>query len=211
MSDFDHVDAGFYYSQVASHWCSYVTPLGVDFYLKYLRHIEQTRLLTGFATRNRTGFYSRGQQVKARTVAVALTAIDQAIALDSTINPPKVCRSGKNLPHIQQMLNDWEKKDPPMKKMIPVEADVPENIVSLSLLSMTTSLDKAIGGLSLITLYYLLHVGEYMCKGKWNDTKQTVQFKTKDIIFFKHTPCGELHCLPHDAPAALILSTDKAI
>jgi hypothetical protein len=166
MSDFDHVDAWFYYSQVASHWCSYVTPLGVDFYLKYLRHIEQTRLLTGFATRNRTGFYSRGQQVKARTVAVALTAIDQAIALDSTINPPKVCRSGKNLPHIQQMLNDWEKKDPPMKKMIPVEADVPENIVSLSLLSMTTSLDKAIGGLSLITLYYLLHVGEYMCKGK---------------------------------------------
>ncbi len=100
--------------------------------------------------------------------------------------------------------------DPPTKKMLPVEADVPEYIASLGLLEASTPLDKAIGDLSLIAFYYLLRVGEYTCKSKRNESKQTVQFKMEDITFFKRNSKGELRCLSRTAPDSLIASADGA-
>ena len=44
----------------------------------------------------------------------------------------------------------------------------------------------------MIAFYYLLRVGEYIVKGLRNNTKQTVQFKYKDITFFKKKNHGEL-------------------
>jgi hypothetical protein len=62
----------------------------------------------------------------------------------------------------------------------------------------------------MITFYYLLWVGEYTIKGFQNNTKQPVQFKYKDVVFFKKNSCGQLRCLPHDAPASLIATIDSA-
>ncbi len=40
---------------------------------------------------------------------------------------------------------------------------------------------EAIGDLALVVFYYLLCIDEYTVKGKLNNTKQTVQFKLKDV------------------------------
>ncbi len=92
------------------------------------------------------------------------------------------------------MLDGWSKADPPTKKMLPVEADVPEYMASLGRLSTATILDSTIGDLALITFYYLLRVGEYTCKATRQDSTQTVQFKFEDITFFKRNTRGQLHC-----------------
>ncbi len=62
----------------------------------------------------------------------------------------------------------------------------------------------------MIAFYYLLRVSEYTIKGSQNNTKQTVQFKYKDILFFKKNSRGQLRCLPRDAPANLIATADGA-
>ena len=54
------------------------------------------------------------------------------------------------------MLVVYSKLDLPTRKMLPVEADVPDLLVEM----------KAISNLSMIAFYYLLHIGEYMVKGK---------------------------------------------
>ena len=108
------------------------------------------------------------------------------------------------------MLEGWGKVDPPTRKMLPVEVDVPEFMASLGLLPLATELDKAIGDLGLIAFYYLLRVGEYTCKSTRNETKQTVQFKFEDVSFFKRNPQGELRCLPKNASDYLISTADGA-
>jgi hypothetical protein len=108
------------------------------------------------------------------------------------------------------MLEGWGKVDPPTRKMLPVESDVPEFMASLGRLQDAAELDKAIGDLGLIAFYYLLRVGEYTCKLTRNETKQTVQFKFEDITFFKRTTAGDLRCLPRNAPDILIATADGA-
>ncbi len=71
-------------------------------------------------------------------------------------NPTKVIGSEKFLPALWVMLVVYSKLDPPTRKMLPVEADVPDLLVEM----------KAISNLSMIAFYYLLHIGEYMVKGK---------------------------------------------
>ena len=108
------------------------------------------------------------------------------------------------------MLDGWGKTDPPTRKMLPVKSDVPEFMASLGKLPAASQLDRAIGDLGLIAFYYLLRVGEYTCKAKRNDTKQTVQFKFEDITFFKRNKAGELRCLPRNSPDILIATADGA-
>jgi hypothetical protein len=47
-------------------------------------------------------------------------------------------------------------------------------------------------------------------KGSRNNTKQTVQFKYKDVSFFQKNTRGQLRCLPRDAPDHLIATADGA-
>lgn len=108
------------------------------------------------------------------------------------------------------MLDGWGKQDPPTRKMLPVESDVPEFMASIGQLPDATQLDKAIGDLGLIAFYYLLRVGEYTCKASRNETKQTVQFKFEDVTFFKRNRDGELRCLPRNSPDCLIATADGA-
>jgi hypothetical protein len=49
-----------------------------------------------------------------------------------------------------------------------------------------------------------------MVKGLRNNTKQTVQFKYKDVSYLKKKTHGQLCCLPHDAALDLIAMADGA-
>ncbi len=102
-------------------------------------------------------------------------------------NPTKVIGSDKFLPAIQIMIDGYAKEDPPTRKMLPVETDVPELLVEMEYGNSGTAHTQAIGDLSLIAFYYLLRIGEYTVTGKRNNTKQTVQFKLEDVTFFKKT------------------------
>jgi hypothetical protein len=57
-------------------------------------------------------------------------AVGQAIALATNTNPTKIVGSDKLLPRLQQMLDGFRKADPPTTKQLPVEADVPEYLVT---------------------------------------------------------------------------------
>ena len=46
----------------------------------------------------------------------------------------------------------------------------------------------------------MLRAGEYTVKRHRNETKQTCQFRLKDVTFFRHNKQGQLKCLRRDAP-----------
>ncbi len=75
------------------------------------------------------------------------------------------------------MLDGYRKEDPATIKKLPVQADVPELLVSTAYEGGGTEMDKAAADLTMIAFYYLLRVEEYTVKGLRNSTKQTVQFK----------------------------------
>jgi hypothetical protein len=137
-------------------------------------------------------------------------AIGQTIALACNNNPMKVMGSEKFLPAIQVIIDEYTKADPPTKKMLPVEANVPELMVEMGSRKEGSIKAQAVGDLVLIAFYCLLCIGEYMVKGKQNKSKQMVQFKLEDISFFKKNKWGNLVCLPKNDPYSLIATSDSA-
>jgi hypothetical protein len=95
--------------------------------------------------------------------------------------------------------------------MLPVKANVPELLVKMGYGKSGSAHSQAVGDLSLIAFYYLLHIGGYTVKGKRNESKQTIQFKMENVTFFKKNKRGTLVCLPRDAPASLINTADSAM
>jgi hypothetical protein len=136
-------------------------------------------------------------------------AIGQTFALACNNNPTKVEGSDKFIPALQVMIEGYNKQDPPTKKMLPVEANVPELLVEMGCGKSGSPHAQAIGDLLLILFYYLLGIGEYIVKGKLNNTKQTVQFKLEDVTFFKKNKAGTLVCLLRMAPASVVMSADS--
>jgi len=189
---------------------TYLAPMGFDPYLQSTTFEQPIRSLTGFAQRIRTGYYGRGRQVQAATVTGAITAVGQTISLAIGHNPTKVIGSDKFLPALQVMIDGFAKEDPPTRKILPDESDVPELLVEMGYSKSGTAHTQAVGDLALIAFYYLLCIGVYTVKGKRNNTKQTVQFKLEDVTFYKKTRNGQLRCLPKNAPAHLILSANSA-
>jgi hypothetical protein len=116
----------------------------------------------------------------------------------------------KLVPRLAQMLQGFEKSDPPTIKKLPVEVDIPEYISLCSLRPLATEKTKAVADLILIAFYYLLRVGEYTTKGSRNNTKQTIQFQLKHITFFKKDSTGRLQQLPRNAPDDDILNAHSA-
>jgi hypothetical protein len=185
-------------------------PLGVDPYLQDKQFPTKMCAISGFLARVCTGYYGQGKQVKNCTVSSVLTAIGQTIVLACNNNPTKIKGSDKLLPRLQVMLDGHRKEDPATIKKLPVQSDVPELLVTTAYNGMGTEMEKAAADLILIAFYYLLRVGEYTVKGSRNSTKQTVQFKYKDITFFCKNARGQLRCLPRDAPDHLIATADGA-
>ena len=108
------------------------------------------------------------------------------------------------------MFTGWKKEDPPTLKKLPVEADIPELLSQLGAQLSANELDKAIGDLTIIAFYYLLRVGEYTIKNARNNTKQTVQFRMRDVTFFKRDPHGRLRQLGRLASDSDIALADSA-
>ena len=71
-------------------------------------------------------------------------------------------------------------------------------------------LNWAIRDLALIAFYYLLRVGEYTTKNSRNYTKQTMQFRLRDITFFKLNQRSDLRQLGRIAPITKILTATRA-
>ena len=114
------------------------------------------------------------------------------------------------LPCLSQLLDGWRKEDPPSKKKLPVEVDVPELLVEWGLMSAATVLAGVVGDLTLIAFYFLLRVGEYTIKSRRNESKQTVPFKMENISMFKRDKLGQLRQLSRHAPDDDILTADSA-
>lgn len=166
------------------HWGTFVQPLGVDPHLQGVGYQHRIRLLTGFAAAVRAGDFGRGRRVQTSTVSSALAALGQAFTVASGENPLKIAGSDKLVPRIQQMCDGWRLEDPQTRKMLPVEADVPEFLAEWGCSRTGTTLDRAIGDMALVAFYYLLRVGEYTTKANPNETKRKVQFKFEDVTFF---------------------------
>jgi hypothetical protein len=127
-------------------------------------------------------------------------AIGQTTALACNDNPTMVMGLEKFLPAIQVMIDGYTKADPPTKKMLLVEANVPELMVEMGYGKEGSIKAQAVGDPALIAFYYLLCIGEYKVKGKQNKSKQTVQFKLEDVLSFKNNKWGNLVCLPKNTP-----------
>jgi hypothetical protein len=61
--------------------------------------------------------------------------------------------SDKFLPSLQVMLEGYSKADPPTRKMLPVEADVPELLIKMGYGKVGRIQTQAIEDLSLIAFY----------------------------------------------------------
>ena len=71
-----------------------------------------------------------------------------------------------------------------------------------------TEMVKGVGDCAIIAFYYLLRLGGYTVKKQRNKTKQTVQFKLEDTMFFSQDAKGHLRQLPINVPDKEIFSTD---
>jgi hypothetical protein len=180
----------------------------VEPYLSDTSFHTKVRLLTGFAARVRSGYYGRRKQVAAGTVSKAIMAVGQMITMERGVNPTKLENSKDLLPQLAQTLEGWRKADPPTTKQLPVESDVPELLAATGVRPGASELVKAVGDWMLIAFYYLLRVGEYTIKGSRNETKQTTQFRMRDVTFFRKDKLGRLRQLSRLAPPWAILSAD---
>ncbi len=108
------------------------------------------------------------------------------------------------------MFDGWRKDDPIQEKKLPVEADVPEYIANIGRQATATPLQASVGDLVLIAFYFLLRIGEYTGKPARKSSKQTIQFRIKDVTFFKRDDLGRLRQLPRNSPDHLIMSADSA-
>jgi hypothetical protein len=63
------------------------------------------------------------------------------------------------------MLDGYRKADPATKKMLLVQAEVPELLVKTAYKFGSSEWDKASADLTMIAFYYLLCIGEYLVKG----------------------------------------------
>ena len=144
------------------------------------------------------------------TVRPALTAISQTIEMDTGTNPVKLVGSNSFLLPLQLMLKGWSKEDPPKKKKLPVEADIPEFMANMGRQRDATELTKRVGDLALVAYYYLLRVGEYAASGSKATEKQTTQFTVGDVAFFRTNAMGQLRQLKRTASSALLLTATSA-
>ena len=108
------------------------------------------------------------------------------------------------------MIKGWNKADPLTEKKLLVEVDIPELLVMEARKHGTSEKDKALADWTLIAFYYLLRIGEYTVKKSKNYSKQTRQFKMRDVVFFYKSECGKICKLRRDATDAEILAATSA-
>ena len=87
-------------------------------------------------------------------VSSYLTAIGTEIALARKLNLLKEPLSRGFVPQTQQMIEGWNKADPPTSKKLPVEVDILELLVN-DARKGSSQKDMAVADWTLIAFYYL--------------------------------------------------------
>lgn len=131
-------------------------------------------MLIGFATCVHTSNMGQGDQVTAKQCLLCSQLLIRQLPWPPGVKPTKLYGSIKLIPRLTQMLDGWCKTDPPTKKLL-VESDVPAYLCYIGQSPAVMPLEAAVGDLTLIAFYYLLHVGEYTCKN-------LQQYKTNSSI-----------------------------
>ena len=189
-------------------WCFYLQPYGADPFLgESTTYTERIHHITAFGAMVRAGELGRGNQIKVGSVRAAINAVASTIALERG-ETPLHNEGGDYHLAIRQMFDGWAKEDPPVEKKLAVGVDLPEEACARGRRSKKAKL-MAIGDWILIAFYFLLRIGEYTMKATRNDTKQTVQFRMKDVAFFGKTD-GRLSLLPLNASDEEIMEADGA-
>ena len=167
---------------------------------------ERMHHITSFGGMVRQGSLGRGKQVRVGSVRTAIAAVAQTIAMDRGETPFHNEAGEYHLP-IKLMFEGFAKEDPASEKKLAVGVDVPEHCCRRGARAKTAKA-RAIGDLILIAFYFLLRIGEYTMKATRNNSKQTVQFRMKDVQFFKKEE-GILKPLPPKANDDEILTADS--
>ena len=189
-------------------WCFFLLPWGVDPFMgDTLSFKERMHFITSFGGMVRQGELGRGRKIRVGSVRSAIAAVAQTIALDKGTLPFHNDAGDYHLP-IRLMLAGFGKEDPATEKKLAVGVDVPE-LCCKAARRKKSARARAIGDLILIAFYFLLRIGEYTRKARRNESKQTVQFRMKDVLFFKKRD-GRLCQLPPNAPKEAIMSADGA-
>ena len=123
-------------------------------------------------------------------------------------NNPLKMKNDKLLHPLAVMMSGYRKWDKPTEKKAAVGVDLVEYLCSLGQLNGVK--DGVIGDFTLIAFYYLLRVGEYTQKNQRQESKQTVQFRMRDVIFFEHDKKGRLKQMSRKAGDANILNAAGA-
>jgi hypothetical protein len=184
--------------------------VGLDPWLQSVPYRELKQHVHLYMAMVREGHYGYGRQVRATTVSAALASVNKTILLAINMEPLKVEGTNNFIPIISQTLQGWAKEDPPTEKKLLVETDVVEHLVKCSMAPGADSRTKRIADWILIAFYYLLRIGEYTLKGLRNELKQTVQFRMRDVTFFKEDEVGALKQVSRRAPASVILAADAS-
>ena len=190
-------------------WSVFLHPLGVDPYLDNVPYDEAMHHITTFGGMVRQGDVGRGNQVQAGSVSTAISAVAQTIAMDHGTSPLNDAQGNLHRP-IKLMLAGFARADPPTEKKCAIGVDIPERLCKLGLTKGATPWLQAVGDWALIAFYFLLRIGEYTIKRTKNQSKQTVQFRMKDVVFFKKDKSGNLRQLPPSATEEDIMNADGA-
>ena len=125
---------------------------------------------------HRVGYFGRGKQVTAQT----LSGILMSFARQSVWPQTWIQQKWKGQTSSCLCLhNGFHKSDPPTLKMLLVEADVPEFLVGMGQMPVTSPKPHAVDDLCFMVFYFLWQVGEYTVNGLCNSSKQTEQFETE--------------------------------
>ena len=138
----------------------FVRPLGVELWIQDDTYQQRVQWLTGFAACICLDRYGGGKQVAIGTVYGALSTVGKMVVLAYEGNPIKAQGDKYLSPRMKQTMEGWRKEDPRTKNKLPVGIDVPDVLAELGMAKDSTEVVKAVGDYVLITLFYLLRVGE---------------------------------------------------
>ena len=171
------------------HWSCYSKSVGIDpLLLEHTDPLIRDVVITAFAARVRSGYYSCGREIRVSEVTEAISAISKTIELAGYQSPVYRSPNVYNL-SIQRLVKGYRREDPPSVPQLAVPVPVPDNMADIAYLTECPLL-HAIADLAIIAFYYLLRIGEYTVakmierNGRKIISTCTVQFMVGNIGFF---------------------------
>ena len=192
-----------------SHWVAYTHKCKSNPYLTGESPINQAVIITGYASRVRSGAFGLGDEVKVQTVANALASISKTIELAGEHSPVYTSPDTYILP-VQRCLEGFRQEDPLAIPQLAVPVAVPNEAFKIAY-QTPNPYSQATGDLILIAFYYLLRSGEYTkprkvkVNGQWKHVTRTRQFRVQDIGFYKN---GSI--LSRHSPLTKLIGADSA-